>query len=124
VGVRVLSRRKLILVGVPSPQLRGVVHLNREEVEEDTKVEGVGVPSLSKEVVEVGMVDEAGEGCNYSNMVEPLSTRAGEEGNLSKEVEDMVVVVLEVAAEGHLQVDLDHQHPSCTKLPQLLIQLW
>lgn len=122
-GVRVLGRRKLILVGVPSPQLRGVVHLNREEVEEDTKVEGLGVPSLSKEAVEVDMVDEAGEGCNNSNMVEPLSTRAGEEGNLSKEVEDTVVVVLEVAVEGHLQVDLDHQHPSCTKLPQLPIQL-
>jgi hypothetical protein len=46
VGVRVLSPRKLVLVGVLSPQLRGVVLLNREEVEEDTKVEGVS--SLSR----------------------------------------------------------------------------
>jgi hypothetical protein len=43
VGVRVLSPRKLVLVGVLSPQLRGAVLLNREE---DTKVEGV--PSLSR----------------------------------------------------------------------------
>lgn len=122
-GERVLSPRKPVLVGVLTPLTRGAVLLNREVVEEDTKVEGVIAPSLSREVVEVVMVvAEEGEGCNNSILVEPRNTRVGGEGNLSKEVE--AVVVVEAAVEGPLQVGhLEPQHPSCTKLLQLLTQL-
>lgn len=67
---------------------------------------------------------EEGEECNNSIMVEPRNTRDGGEGNLSMENEVMAVVVVEVAEEDPLQVDhLEHQHPSCTKLLQLLTQL-
>jgi hypothetical protein len=113
--------KALGLVKLVQSQVVDVVHSevvsSREE--DNTKVEGVILLNLNREVVVV--VDMGNHHNSNNSMEDHKSTKEEEEEDLLiKEVEEGMAVAVEV--DLLLDHRRDNQFPSCIKLPHLLIK--